>query len=135
MPRVHCLGAEKAMPINYYFFCVVDEQGTISVLHSNLKQLKSPRALSMNALNSRNHHIPHHIPLGLGYSPNKSGLATSSPALLNSNHEHKIHDQSVSTQQVSTMISQSNKSDECRDNEDTCKDSMTNSNIPEARLG
>ena len=108
---------------------------TTSIPHSNLKQLKSLHTSSMNALNSSHHHIP----LGLRCSPNKNGLASSSPALLlvqNSNHEHKS--QSVSTQQLPIVTSgQSNESDErgiCCDNEDTCKDSVTNSDIPEALL-
>ena len=74
-------------------------RNTTFTLHLNLKQLKSPHAASMNALNGGHHHIS----LGLGCFP-KNGLTSSSPILLltqNSNHVHKNHDQSVCGQHLS----------------------------------
>ena len=111
--------------------------GSATASHSNLKQLKKLRGhvSSMHTLNDSHHQIP----LGLGCSP-KSGLTSSSPALLAQNHAHKDHDLSVSTQQASTVTStQSNKCindrGACQDNEDnTCRDSDANSDIPEALL-
>ena len=102
------------------------------------KQLKSPHASSLSALNGGHHHIP----LGLGCSP-KNGLTSSSPALLltwNSNHVHKDRDNSVSNQQLSTVTPtwSSKGSDErgaCQEKDNTCIDSVANTNnIPEALL-
>ena len=106
--------------------------------HSNVKQLKSPHASSLNALNGGHHHIP----LGLGCSP-KNGLTSSSPALLltqNSNHVHNDRDKSSSTQQLSTVTPtwSSKGGDErgaCQEKDNTCSDSVANTNnIPEALL-
>ena len=111
--------------------------------HSNLKQLKSPHSSSLKTLIMRggDHR---NIPLGLGCPSNKSGLTSSSPALLtrNSNHTHSDHDNSVSTQQLSTVtpIISNKDSDEktaCQDVDTTCSTSNVVANcneIPEALL-
>ena len=103
------------------------------------KQLRSPHASSLNALNGGHHH---HIPLAMGCSP-KNGLTSSSPALLltqNSNHVHKDHDNSVSSQHLSmeTPTCSNTGNDEraaCRNRHNTCSDNVANTNtIPEALL-
>jgi hypothetical protein len=114
-----------------------------AVSHSNLKQLKSaPHASSMNALVM--HH--HHIPPGLGCST-KNGLTSSSPAILltrKSNHTRSDRDNSVSTQQLSTVtptLSNKGSGDErtahaCRDIDTACTDNIVvnSDSIPEALL-
>ena len=102
--------------------------------HSSLKQLKSPRSSSLKILvmkggDHRN------IPLGLGCPSNKSGLTSSSPALLtrNSNHTHIDRDNSVSTQQLSTVTPIISNKDS--DERITCQDTTcTTDEISEALL-
>lgn len=114
----------------------VSQHSSTIAPHSNLKQLKSPHSSSLKTLVMKGGHH-HHIPLGLGCPSNKNGLTSSSPALLltrNSNHTCIDHDNSVSTQQVSTVtpIISNKGSDEktaCQDVDTTCTDK-----IPEALL-
>lgn len=106
------------------------ESVTTVAPHSNLKQLKSPHASSMNALNSGHHHIP----LGLGCNT----LTSSSPALLvtrssNGNHTHVPHGRSDSTRQMSVVTPTS--SNKCVDERGTFQDKPnSNSDMPEALL-